>query len=285
VDALWVLVWAGLVTNDTLHALRAYTRPPDRDRRPPAGAHAFRARRAAPPAAEGRWSLVATRIGRPPSATEWSAATAQQLLTRYGIVSREAAAAEAIEGGFSSVYEVLKRLEDSGRIRRGYFASDVAATQFALPAALDLLRSLREPSHPPEVVQVAATDPANPYGAILKWPAVAPAAPDQDLRFSRSVGNSVILIDGALAAYIGRRGRQVIVNLPAEEPDRTTTARLTAQRLAEIARLGEGRSGGLLIAEINGAPADAHPIAPFLEEAGFVASAMGYHVRRHRRMA
>jgi ATP-dependent Lhr-like helicase len=225
---------------------------------------------------------VATRIGHAPTSTEWSAATAQQLLARYGVVSREVAAAESIEGGFGAVYEVLKRLEESGRIRRGYFASDVAASQFALPAALDLLRSLRRPPDPPQIVHLAATDPANPYGAILKWPAVA-YLPGQDLRFARSVGNSVILVNGALAAYLGRRGRQVVIRLPDEEPDCSTTARLVAARLAEIARSGEGRIGGLLIAEINGAPASAHPIASYLEEAGFTASAMGYHVRRQGR--
>src|SRR5688500_11668177 len=99
------------------------------------------------------------------STTEWSAALAQQLLMRYGIVTRESVAAEWIPGGFSAVYAVLKAMEDAGRIRRGYFATGVGAAQFALPAALDRLRTLRDDPDPPQVLHLAATDPANPYGA------------------------------------------------------------------------------------------------------------------------
>ncbi|MGH2712465.1 MAG: Lhr family helicase, partial [Thermoleophilaceae bacterium] len=158
VDALWELVWKGLLTNDTFHALRAYTRPPERRRRGStsqrlssdrptslAPSRPFRSRLVAPPSAEGRWSLVSSRATTTPSPTEWSAATAQQLLARYGVVTRNVAAAEGIAGGFSAVYDVLKALEDAGRVRRGYFVEGVGATQFALPAALDLLRSFREP--------------------------------------------------------------------------------------------------------------------------------------------
>ena len=124
----------------------------------------------APPTAEGRWSLMAARAGAKVSATESATALAQQLLARYGVLTREVAAAENITGGFSAVYDILKALEDAGRIRRGYFASEVGATQFALPAALDLLRSLKDMPDEPEVVVLAATDPANPYGTILRWP-------------------------------------------------------------------------------------------------------------------
>ena len=164
VDALWDLVWKGQITNDTFHALRAFTRPPQRSRRRGAAAppRIFRSRRVAPPSAEGRWSLVASRGAARVSPTEWSTATAQQLLSRYGVVTREVAAAEGISGGFSAVYDVLKALEDAGRIRRGYFVGGVGATQFALPAALDLLRSLREPPDDAEVVALAATDPGQP---------------------------------------------------------------------------------------------------------------------------
>ncbi len=124
----------------------------------------------APPTAEGRWSLLTARAGPKVSATESATALAQQLLARYGVLTREVATAENIAGGFSAVYDILKALEDAGRIRRGYFASEVGATQFALPAALDLLRSLKDVPDEPEVVVLAATDPANPYGTILRWP-------------------------------------------------------------------------------------------------------------------
>ncbi len=170
VDTLWDLVWKGAITNDTFHALRAFTRPPERRSRKPPRTRAFRSRRMAPPSAEGRWSLIADRITSVPTDTQWSTAMAQQLLSRYGLVTREVAAFEGIVGGFGAVYDVLKALEDAGRVRRGYFVAGVGATQFALPPALDLLRSLREAPDDVETLVLAATDPANPYGVTLKWP-------------------------------------------------------------------------------------------------------------------
>jgi ATP-dependent Lhr-like helicase len=285
VTAIWNLVWKGALTNDTFHALRAYTRPPDRRRKrtAPAARHvrsdgnqSFRSRRGAPPSAEGRWSLVDQRAGIASGAvtpTESSAALAQQLLSRYGVLTREVAAAEGIPGGFSAIYDVLKAMDDAGRIRRGYFVSGVGATQFALPAALDLMRSLKEPPDDPEVVLLAATDPANPYGTILGWPAAGDAgeAPSAGRGPVRTVGSLIILVNGALAAYISRGGRQLQVFLPEDEPARTTTARAVSRRLAGL---------GLLIAEINGVPVSEHPLAPHLVDAGFSASGMGFHVRR-----
>ena len=280
VDAIWNLVWKGLITNDTFHALRAYTRPPERARKTKSTGRAFRSRRMAPPSAEGRWSLVAQRIVKPVSSTEWSTAVAQQLLARYGVLTREVAGAEGIYGGFSAVYDVLKALEDAGRVRRGYFVGGVGATQFALPAALELMRSLRDMPDEPEVLVLAATDPANPYGTMLKWP-------DQETAESagrgptRTVGSQVLLVNGALAAYIPRGGRQVVAYLPEDEPQRSSIARPLAVRLAAIAR-GEENREGLLVEEINGIPAADHPLAPFLMEAGFYASAMGLLARRHQ---
>src|SRR4030095_6701931 len=167
----------GLVTNDTLHALRAFGpsaalragRAETRGvRRAKAGA--FRSRRLVPPSAEGRWALVSPPGAAVPTPTEWSAALAQQLLARHGIVTREIAASENLPGGFSAVYQVLKALEDAGRIRRGYFVGGLGGAQFALPAALDRLRSMREPADTSQTLVLAATGPANPYGATLKWP-------------------------------------------------------------------------------------------------------------------
>ena len=283
VDAIWSLVWKGWITNDTVHALRVFTRPPERRSRKgrmpaPESRPNFRSRRLAPPAAEGRWSLVSDRLGAPVSHTESSTALAQQLLSRYGVLTREVAAAEGIAGGFSAVYDVLKALEDAGRIRRGYFASGVGATQFALPAALDLLRSLKVSPEEPEVVVLSATDPANPYGTILRWPD-ARAEEDRGRGPTRSVGSIVVMVNGALAAYISRGARQLLVFLPEDEPARSTTARALATRLAQLARGEQGRLA-LLIGEINGVPTSEHPMAPYLTEAGFSPSAMGFHVRR-----
>ncbi|HEY0876098.1 MAG TPA: crosslink repair DNA glycosylase YcaQ family protein [Vicinamibacterales bacterium] len=272
VDALWDLVWKGLLTNDTFHALRAFTRPPEKRQRKPAP-RSFRSRRVSPPSAEGRWTLVAQRIGKPATPTEWSAAVAQQLLSRYGVLTREVAGAEGIYGGFSAVYDVLKALEDQGRVRRGYFASGVGATQFAVPAALELMRSLREPPDEPEVVVLSATDPANPFGTMLKWPQVD--ADGAGRGATRTAGAQVILVNGALAAYLSRGARQLLTFLPEDEPQRSALGRPLARQLAAIAR-----EAGLLIAEVNGVPIGDHPLASFLEDAGFRPSAMGHLLAR-----
>jgi ATP-dependent Lhr-like helicase len=300
VDALWTLVWRGRVTNDALQALRAYVAGPGegqtRRTRPPAGGagRPFRSRRQVPSSAEGRWSVMADRV-TPASHTERTAALAQQLLSRYGLVTREAAAVESIPGGFSAIYDVLRRLDETGRVRRGFFVGGLAATQFALPPALDLLRSLRQPSEEPESVVLAASDPANPYGAMLKWPTRpadapaprgddAPDAPPSARRMlARSVGSRVVLVDGQLAAYVTRGGRQLLTWLPDVEPDRSRVGRALAARLVEVALSGEGREGGLLVGEIDGIAAPEHPLAPFLVAAGFVRSGLGYQVRRDRR--
>src|SRR5262249_46263160 len=167
-DALWNLVWQGLVTNDTFHALRAYVSRPS-TARPAKRQHnvqSFRSRRTTPPSAQGRWALLQSSAV---SHTEWSHAVAQQMLHRYGILSRETVTQENLPGGFSAIYDVLKGLEESGRIRRGYFVAGLGATQFALPSAVDLLRSLRTSPQPErtEILSLAATDPANLYGAVL----------------------------------------------------------------------------------------------------------------------
>jgi ATP-dependent Lhr-like helicase len=293
IDALWNLVWRGLITNDSWQALRAYAAAPserERKRTRPSGppGRAFRSRRLVPPSAGGRWSLIETHLDRAtaPSPTEWSTAVAQQLLARYGLITREVASAEAVPGGFAAIYDVLRAMEDAGRIRRGYFVSGVGAAQFALPPALDLLRSFRDRPEQAEAVMLAATDPANPYGTLLKWPEleqIAATTSETTMRGpTRSVGAQVILVDGQLAGYLGR-GRQLFVYLPDAEPDRGRVARALSERLALLARVGEGREGGLLIREIDGRPAAEHALAPFLAEAGFAPSAMGFQMRRERR--
>src|SRR5207247_6219787 len=119
-----------------------------------------------PPEAAGRWSLVpAPGAG---TTTERLHAISLSLLERHGVVTREAVASEAIEGSFSAVYPVLRAMEEAGRIRRGYFVDGLGAAQFALAGALDRLRSARDAADPPgsgEVLLLAASDPASPYGA------------------------------------------------------------------------------------------------------------------------
>jgi ATP-dependent Lhr-like helicase len=289
VTALWNLVWRGLVTNDTFHALRAFTRSraPRRKERRAMPAASFRSRRLAPPSAEGRWVLVRSDTAHEKTAprtksrdaTTWAAAITQQLLARHGVVTREAVVTENIPGGFGIVYPVLKGMEETGRIRRGYFVAGLGATQFALPGALDLLRSLRDSgsaaSDEVELVVLAATDPANPYGATLKWPATADAGRGP----TRSVGATVILVNGALGAYLARGDRLLIAFLPEAEPDRSRVGRAISRALIERARSGVDAPRGMLIEEIDGGPPATHPLSPFLIEAGFLAGALGYQAR------
>jgi ATP-dependent Lhr-like helicase len=186
---------------------------------------------------------------------------------------------EAILGGFGLVYPVLKGLEENGRIRRGYFVAGLGATQFALPGALDLLRSLRDLPDEPEVAVLAATDPANPYGATLKWPAFAPGGAKEGRGPTRSVGATVILVNGALAAYLARGDRQLATYLPESEPERSKMARAVASVLVDRARSGGEAPRGMLIEEIDGQPPSHHPIARFLVDAGFVSGALGMQAR------
>jgi ATP-dependent Lhr-like helicase len=213
-----------------------------------------------------------------PSPTEWSAATARQLLLRYGIVTRQAAAAEALPGGFSAVYDVLRHLEESGRIRRGYFVGGVGAMQFAEPGVLDLLRGLREPQELPEVVTLAATDPANPYGALLAWPEGA-GGPDGK-RPARVVGAQVVLVDGALAAHVGRGGRQILAWLPEEEPERSRVGVSVAAAIADLSRAALAREQAALVTEIDGGAPEAHPLAAYLVHVGFLPTAAGLQLTR-----
>jgi len=288
-DALWGLVWRGMVSNDTFHALRAYVAKPSTTRAPKRqhNVQSFRSRRTTPPSAQGRWALLPGTLA---SHTEWSHAVAQQLLSRYGIVSRETVTQENIPGGFSAIYDVLKALEESGRIRRGYFAAGLGATQFALSSAVDLLRSLRTSPHPEraEILSLAATDPANPYGAVLPWPTVQMEGSDENSvrSLSRSVGATVILHNGDIIGYLRRNNPNILVFLPQDEPERTHTARdlagfLSAMAQDEIRQEGEARHrGGLLISTINGQPAPLHPLSRFLQDAGFQAAPLGFNVRR-----
>jgi ATP-dependent Lhr-like helicase len=293
VDALWSLVWKGLVTNDTFHALRAYLRAPERTRRP-GRTTAFRSRRLVPQSAEGRWSPLQPASSR--SLTEWATAFSQQLLTRHGVVTREVTAVEQLPGGFSTVYPVLRRMEDTGRVRRGYFVAGLGAAQFAQPGAVDLLRAARDEGEDPSVRTLAATDPANPYGALLPWPdwpnshgdrvdAASASTSPAGVRASRSAGARVVIVDGRLAAWIGRGDRTLLVALPADEPDRSRVGHALAGELVSLAQRAPEGSRGWLIEEINGGPAAADPAAAFLLAAGFAGTAMGLQLRVARRAA
>ncbi|MGO9325791.1 MAG: DEAD/DEAH box helicase [Terracidiphilus sp.] len=295
IDALWSLVWRGLITNDSLHALRAYIARPESARTPrryQTGV-VFRSRRTTPPTAQGRWTLLPLRPADQSSegvrraTTERSHALALQLLNRYGVLLREQVAAENVPGGFSAVYDVLKALEESGRIRRGYFVGGLGATQFALPAAVDLLRQLRTepPAEKPEFVQLAATDPANPYGSVLRWPDLPVAEEDSESApriLTRAAHAEVILRNGQLVAWLKRGNPNLLVFLPAEEPERSQAAAGLAHFLCARGqeRMRGSNHEGVLITTINGQPVAAHSMARFLMDAGFHAGPLGMHLRR-----
>ena len=286
VDTIWDLVWKGLLTNDTLHALRAYASPPERARRQAKGI-AFRSRRLVPPSAEGRWTVVPSPTS---STTAWATAFAHQLLSRHGIVTRDVTAIEQLPGGFSALYPVLRRLEETGRIRRGYFVAGLGAAQFAQPGAVDLLRDARDERDDVVAVTISATDPANPYGVLIPWPlrlgedGSEPSSPRSG-QARRAAGARVVIVNGRAAAWIGRGDRQLIVSLPDDEPERSRVGRAMARELKEIAhRAPEGRRGWL-IEEINGKPAIGDPASQYLIEAGFLPSAMGLQLRVPRRSA
>ncbi|MDE3197793.1 MAG: DEAD/DEAH box helicase, partial [Acidobacteriota bacterium] len=283
--AIWELVWAGLITNDTYYPVRGLLASKDDDRPPrmteylPPGSPGFlqrqRARRAGEHGAQGRWSLLEQRLAMTPTAAEWSAALAQQLLLRNGIVMRETAAAENVRGGYAAVYPALKTMEENGWIRRGMFVEAMGAAQFATPSAVDLLRTLRRPTEKPETIHLAASDPANPYGALLPW-----LSGQTGHNMARAAGANVILVDGRLAAFFRRRNPSIQVFLPEDEPERTRTAGELARKLAAVAMRWQTKRSGLLIGAIDDTPAAEHFLGRFLEESGFVLTAMGYQMRR-----
>jgi ATP-dependent Lhr-like helicase len=191
VTAIWQLVWAGQITNDTFAPLRTQVgggRTP-RPRTPTRSRSSYRSRgrvamprQAGPPTVGGRWSLLPLAE---PDGTVRAAATAEILLERHGVVTRGAVVNEGVRGGFSTAYKVLSGFEETGRARRGYFVEGLGAAQFATGPTVDRLRSFvrdegdrrdddtlvaagRQRDVP--VVTLAATDPANPYGAALPWP-------------------------------------------------------------------------------------------------------------------
>jgi ATP-dependent helicase Lhr and Lhr-like helicase len=269
--ALWDLVWAGEVSNDTLAPLRAFLR--GLPRAPRGRPRPGRLTRLGPPAGAGRWSLV-PRVERAPTPT--ALAWARQLLDRHGVVTRESVLAEALPGGFAGVYPVLKTLEESGQARRGYFVAGLGAAQFALPGAVDRLRSFREAASdvigadreldaPREVLVLAATDPAQPYGAALPWP-------ETDGRPARQAGAHVVLVDGEPAVYL-ERGARSLVTFPAA---RRTDAWIDA--LADLVH--RGRLRRIELRKVDGDELDGHALVETLREHGFVDSPRGLTVRR-----
>ncbi len=254
-EALWDLVWRGHVTNDTFDPVRAYVgkrRSTTASKRPLSGRF--------PAHAGGRWSLTSSLISANVSDTEKQAGWAEVLLDRHGVVMRSTALAEGRPGGFTSLYPVFSHLEESGRIRRGYFVEGMGGSQFALPGAVDRLRG----NSAGELVVLAATDPANPYGGVLPWPEIS------DVRLARDAGAYVLIQDGKLVAYLDK-GRRRLTLIDAS-PDQYSTL---SRALAEVG----SRHRRLTLTSVNGQPAGASPIAALLTEWGFATAPRGLTYR------
>ena len=278
-EALWDLVWAGLVTNDTTAPLRGRfggeeTHRSRRDPRRPDR------RRGGPPGSEGRWSLL--RSFGNPSDTERAAALANVLLDRYGLVTRESVQAEGIAGGYSAVYPVLKAMEEAGRVRRGYFVSGLGAMQFARLGADERLRALRASGdEPSKAIVLAATDPANVYGSMLPWPDQTPDESDPERSESkpqRAAGAHVVIHEGELIAYLGRGQKNLRTFLAAADPLRGEQARALADALGLAVDVGARRA--LMIGRIDGDDPRQSRLAPLLVERGFSATGEGLLKRR-----
>jgi ATP-dependent Lhr-like helicase len=269
-DALWDLVWSGHVTNDTIGPLRALlgssrrrVAAPPRGRRP----RAALAVRGGPPTTAGRWSLTPQRSEDP---TRRLHAVAEALLERHGIVTRGAVVAEHVPGGFAAVYPVLRAFEDTGRCRRGYFVEGLGGAQFALPGAVDRMRTSAAPGRPGAdrgAVVLAATDPANPYGAALGWP-----DHDGTHRPGRKAGALVVLVDGALCLYVERGGKSLLSF--SDDPEAIQPA---ADALALAVR--EGLLGRLAVERADGSAVVNSPLGAALETAGFHPTPRGLRLR------
>ncbi len=266
--ALWELVWAGHVTNDTLAPLRALiahgrnvpSGRPTRRRRGPAFPT-----RVGPPAGQGRWGLVARTQVEP---TRNLAALTQRLLERHGIVTRGAVMSERVPGGFAAIYPVLKAMEESGRCKRGYFVEGLGGAQFALAGAVDRMRSVIELGDDAGLTQVlAATDPANPYGAALPWPEREGAH-----RAGRKAGALCVLVAGRLVLYVEKGGR-TLLSYTVDE----SLLQPAVDALALAVR--DGMLGRLMVQKADGEDVEDTPFAGALVNAGFRLTSRGLRLR------
>jgi ATP-dependent Lhr-like helicase len=282
--ALWELVWAGLITNDTFSPLRSYLGGTPTSRRPPSRARSYRGRSLAsvqsgPPTGGGRWSLLPLAEG---DTTVRAKALGELLLERHGVVTRGAVVSEGIRGSFALVYKVLSGFEETGRARRGYFVDGLGAAQFATTATVDRLRGFvtdSEAEAPHHAVTLAATDPANPYGGALAWPrdAIDPTeAPAEQSRATghrpgRKAGALVVLVDGALALYVERGGKSVLTFATDD-----AVLRAAADSLAATVKQ---RIGRLRVQRIDGEFSVGTTLGVMLADAGFAPTPQGLRLR------
>ncbi|TDC33568.1 ATP-dependent helicase [Micromonospora sp. 15K316] len=283
--AIWDLVWAGHLTNDTLAPLRAVlgaggahrsrpSAPRTRYRRP--GRVALPTR-GGPPTVAGRWSRLPERDTDP---TRRAAALADVLLERHGVVTRGAVVAEQVVGGFAAVYPVLSALEERGAARRGYFVEGLGAAQFAVPGAVERIRALAETvdgGRGGATLVLAATDPANPYGAALPWPDRAVDSGDGDApatghRAGRKAGALVVLVAGDLVLYVERGGRTLL-----SFTDDADVLAAAGKALADAVHTGA--LGAISVERADGEAVHASPLRDALTAAGFRTTPRGLRLR------
>jgi ATP-dependent Lhr-like helicase len=255
-EALWDLVWAGEVTNDAFAPLRAPRLTLAKAQRD-AGRRFARRRRPSAPQVQGRWSLATSLFADAPAHGPRVRAIAEVLLERYGIVTRETVLAEGIPGGFAGLYGELSNLETLGTARRGYFVEGLGGAQFALPAAIERLRTMRT-DQPAGALVLAATDPANPFGATLPWP-----RRDDARRPARVPGAYVVTLDAEPVLYVERGGKGL---LPLREVDEDWL-RPALEALAEAVR--RSRVPRLGIERFDGEPVVGTQTGELLIELGF----------------
>ncbi|SDP24620.1 ATP-dependent helicase Lhr and Lhr-like helicase [Microbacterium testaceum StLB037] len=277
-DALWALTWAGRVTNDTFAPVRTLLSGGGQSHRVARRAPRARMYRGAtmpratsaprPPSLGGRWSLLPEREADPAAR---ATATASLLLDRYGVVTRGAVQSEGVPGGFAQVYRILAGFEEAGHCRRGYVIEKLGAAQFAASATVDRLREFAAVADPPPLrtVTLAATDPANPYGAALGWPAIEGVTH----RPGRKAGGLVVLVDGELTLYLERGGRSALAFTDAEP-----VLQAAARHLAETAK--KRRLETLTVEQVNGEFVYGTAVGRALREAGFVESPKGLTLRK-----
>src|SRR5829696_7099414 len=275
-EALWDLVWAGEATNDAFAPLRAPRLTLARQQRD-VGRRFARRRRPGAPQVQGRWSLTGPLFADAPAHGPRMRAVAELLLERYGIVTRETVLAEGIPGGFAGLYGELSNLETLGTARRGYFVEGLGGAQFALPAAVERLRGLRadDPAGP---VVLAATDPANPYGASLPWPkrdaerseAGDGARPSGGRRPARVAGAHVVSLEGEPVLYVEKGGKGLVPLREARLDGAGEAAPWLAAALEALAdHVRRGRLRRLALERFDGEPVVGSPVEGALVEAGF----------------
>ncbi len=259
-EALWDLAWAGEVTNDAFAPLRAPRLSLVRAERARTSRRSFGQRRSPrTPQVIGRWSLTAPLFAAAPAHGERARALAEVMLERYGVVTRETVRAEGITGGFSGLYAELSKLETLGTARRGYFVESLGGAQFALSAAVERLRALRTDERSAEALVIAATDPANPYGASLPWPKREHTGRGP----ARVPGAHLVTIGGEPVLFAEKGGRNLVPL--GEHEDGLVHAALEA--LAEQVR--KGRIRQLAVERFDGEPVVGSAIEAELIELGF----------------